>query len=194
MNLSIFKTLGKKIRTALGKTLMDRRHQSATIPSGNHFTLEVSIMTVEERLSRLEQANRRWRLAATGLAACLVLVVSVGAATKPQDARFGTVTAETFILKDRSDNSVGFLATNEDFEPYLSLHDPDGPATATLAISDAGASMMATNGVYQVMVGASGDGAASFLMGNKKTRQFGGIVSNLAGGVATVGLTAPARR
>jgi len=62
--------------------------------------------TIEQRLAKLERTARRWRLAALGLAGCVVCVVGMGAADDPFPK---VVEANSFVVRDERGEMVGFF-------------------------------------------------------------------------------------
>jgi len=83
-----------------------------------------SMGTIEERLAKLERTARRWRLAALGLAGCVVCVVGMGADgdSDSKDVIFkGAIqtTALTIIDKDGNPRALIGYPSDKDEMTFL---------------------------------------------------------------------------
>jgi len=81
-------------------------------------------LTVEERLAKLERTAKRWRLAALGLAGCVVCVVGMGA---DGDAFPKVLRTNLLIIEDengRRGGAIGYAKPGD--EIFLGLKGRDG--------------------------------------------------------------------
>ncbi len=92
--------------------------------------LESKGLTIEQRLAKLERTARRWRLAALGLAGCVVCVVGMGAADDPFPK---VVKANMFYAEDENGNPIGFFGVAKRGDvPNLILIDKNGKGATTI--------------------------------------------------------------
>jgi hypothetical protein len=95
-------------------------------------------MTLDERLARLERANRRlW--AACGAMGLACLLGATGQRV-PE-----VVTARSFQVVDERGELVASLG-NKDLRTYLQLHDREGRSRATLYVDGDGSPMLSLRG------------------------------------------------
>lgn len=84
------------------------------------------------RVERLEQANRRWRLAALILLlGWLVLLLPGFDFAQPNLVKARSVEAQNFVLRD-ADGQVGARMAIGDDGPSLSFYDEHGTVTSSL--------------------------------------------------------------
>jgi hypothetical protein len=82
--------------------------------------------TLEERLHRLEQENRRWKYTAASAFMVIAALVVMGQAASRRVP--DVVEAEKFILRDISGGIRGALHITPEGEPSLSLLSKNGQA------------------------------------------------------------------
>ena len=89
---------------------------------------------MQDRLSRLERAVRRWRLVGAGVLAVLGVTILVGAAVRPDPTTADEVLARHFILVGRTPSPRASLTLGKDGGPGLLLFDPQGQIRAGLTV------------------------------------------------------------
>jgi len=87
-----------------------------------------------QRLERLEQANRRWKLAALiMLMACLVLLAAGFDFAQPNLVKARSVEAQNFVLRDADGQIRARMAIGDD-GPRLSFFDEQGNVVSSLPL------------------------------------------------------------
>jgi len=82
-------------------------------------------MTLEQRMERLETQNKRLTAALTLMAVAICAVVTV-AGTVKKSARFDTVIAREFLVKNQSEKTVVSIEYNAAGSGLIRTHGPDG--------------------------------------------------------------------
>jgi hypothetical protein len=156
-----------------------------------------------QRLARLEQENRRWKMLGLCAVVLLGLVVLLGATTSKVVQEIRT---KRLILLDKDGRERAKLEMHsERGGPYLDLYDKDGRVGASLSITSTGGSFLSLlskdESDAKVSLSVGGDGAglwmsdrnALILLGAKKDQthaHFSGTGSSNAG---VLSITIPAR-
>jgi hypothetical protein len=106
------------------------------------------MLTVEQRLERLEATARRWRLAALGLAGVVVLGVGMGA-----DAQFPKVIeANAFIVRDDAGKMVGmFGVPNKGDTSFLTIWDREQKGNTVIVPGGNGVRVEQANGTAKFL-------------------------------------------
>ena len=98
-----------------------------------------AIMSIEERLERLERNNHRILV---GLLAAILLVIGVAAAPKAGGNVFAEVRAHTFKLVDSKGRTRGLMFTSEENgKASLGLSDENGNSSIFIAVDKDGTSL-----------------------------------------------------
>lgn len=127
-------------------------------------------MTVEERLTKLEKAVRRWRFLCYGLGGLLV-VTAAGVALDYLGLR-GTVKAKRFIVGNDKGAAIE-LDSSSDGDGVISVHDAKGLPRVLIGNSQRGFGTMELYGGADhklIFIGGSGSGGQIALFNNEKRK------------------------
>lgn len=143
------------------------------------------MVSVDERLDRLERSLRRWRIV-TGIAlvAALASAASAVALARPQDE----VRAKSFVIMGGSGQAVGRLGEVKDKGPLLVLESKSAHAKVMVGSmgEDAGLAVVADDGgTASVMVGANG-GHGIAVHGPGRSKLMAGYATGLGPVLAVV--------
>ncbi|HYS79842.1 MAG TPA: hypothetical protein VEM76_04000 [Anaeromyxobacteraceae bacterium] len=143
------------------------------------------MVSVDERLDRLERSLRRWRIVAgIALVAALTSAASAVALARPQDE----VRAKSFVIMGGSGQAVGRLGEVKDKGPLLVLESKSAHAKIMVGSmgEDAGLAVVADDGANaSVMVGANG-GPGIAVCGPGRSKLMAGYATGLGPVLAVI--------
>ena len=143
------------------------------------------MVSVDERLERLERSLRRWRIVAgIALVVALASAASAVALARPQDE----VRAKTFVIMDGAGRAVGRLGDFKDKGPLLVLESKSAHANVMVGSmgEDAGLAVVADDGATaSVMVGANG-GPGITVHGPWRSKLMAGFANGLGPVLAVI--------
>ena len=94
---------------------------------------EMNIHALADRMTRLEQQNRRLKWIVVALP---VIGLLLGAGTTSNDSNDKTVTAEKFVLQDSNGETRAVLANEKDGPHFIMFHETDNAAIHLAANGD----------------------------------------------------------